>query len=196
MTDSFYYFFSTVPQVLAAILVLFGVLVVFKIHGLNSDLLGIATDIIDAAEKLEVSPPHLDQSIFDGTIGVTTEMITELNSYYKRKNTKGLKSVVDKMLSIQYAFNDSTDLLIKSYADAYNFLQTLIKRTINFSVLSAIILILCIGILPLGEVILKHAAILDFLFVLIIAGIIICLYFLIKILTTSLKEHVSDNSHQ
>jgi hypothetical protein len=194
MTDSFYYFFSAVPQVLAGILVLFGIFVVFKIHNIKSELLGIAIDIIKATENLESSPPHLDQSIFDGTIGLKTEMITDLNNYYKRNKIKGLKSIIDKMLSINYAFNDATDLLIKTYSDTYNILHDIIKSTINVTVFSVILITICLAVLPFGEIILQHSTILYSLFTLIIASVIICFYGLIHILLASLREYDDDTS--
>lgn len=196
MTDSFYYFFSAVPQVLAGILALFGVFVVFKIQTIKSDLLGITQDIIKKIEYLETSPAHLDKSIFDGTIGVKTEMVTDLNRHFKRNNLKGLKSIIDDMLLIEYAFDDPTGLFVKNFVDVYNFLQTLIRGTINLSIFTAIIVTLSLAILPFGEIILQHSAILYFLFSLIIASIILCFYGLIYILTASLKEHETDTSHQ
>lgn len=194
MTDSFYYFFSAVPQVLAGILALFGVFVVFKIQTIKSDLLGIAQDIINKIEYLETSPAHLDKSIFDGTIGIKTEMVTNLNSHYKRNNLKGLKSIIDEMSLIEYAFDDPTGLFVKNYMDLYNYLQTLIRGSINLSIFTAIIITLSLAILPFGEIILQHGSILYVTFSLIIAGTIICLYGLIHILVASLKEHNSDAS--
>jgi hypothetical protein len=46
MENSFYYFFSAVPQVLGGVLALFGVFVVFKVQSLKSQLLGIAKTFV------------------------------------------------------------------------------------------------------------------------------------------------------
>ena len=45
MSNSFYYFFSAVPQVLAAILALFGVFVVFKIQNTETQLIAIGKSL-------------------------------------------------------------------------------------------------------------------------------------------------------
>ena len=55
--NSFYYFFSTVPQVLGAVLALFGVFVIFKIQTIQQDLLGLAKSIMDEANNLYLRSP-------------------------------------------------------------------------------------------------------------------------------------------
>ena len=51
MESSFYYFFSSTPQVLGGVLALFGVFVIFKIQALKDELLVQASDIRDFAHS-------------------------------------------------------------------------------------------------------------------------------------------------
>jgi len=47
MENSFYYFFSATPQVLATILALFGFFLIFKIQALKDELIVKASDILE-----------------------------------------------------------------------------------------------------------------------------------------------------
>ncbi|MEI6048534.1 MAG: hypothetical protein WCS03_06515 [Bacteroidota bacterium] len=46
MENSFYYFFSSTPQVLGGIWALFGVFVLFKIQSLTTDLISISKELL------------------------------------------------------------------------------------------------------------------------------------------------------
>ena len=53
MTNSFYYFFSSTPQVLGGVLALFGVFVIFKIQSIRSQLIGLARTMLQEYHILE-----------------------------------------------------------------------------------------------------------------------------------------------
>ena len=59
MSNSFYYFFSATPQVLAGILALFGVFIIFKIQTLKSELIGIGQYILEKGNRL-IRIPSID----------------------------------------------------------------------------------------------------------------------------------------
>lgn len=75
------------------------------------------------------------------------------------------------------------------YKYVYDFLQTLIKRTIFWSIFTAIIIIICLSfILPFDNFFLKHNCLLNSLIAFIIVSISFCFFGLIFILRKSLKD--------
>ena len=58
MENSFYYFFSAVPQVLGGVLALFGVFVLYKIQTLKDEQVSIASDINQILSETTYSALH------------------------------------------------------------------------------------------------------------------------------------------
>ncbi len=55
MSNSFYYFFSAVPQVMGGILALFGVFIVFKIQAIESNIIGIGQSLLERFRRLNAT---------------------------------------------------------------------------------------------------------------------------------------------
>jgi hypothetical protein len=105
MSNSFYYFFSAVPQVLSGILALFGVFVIFKVQTLKSHLFGIVPAILNEMENesfLE-DPPKKE------------ELKKQLIETSKRNNITALKA------AISLIDNEVTHFLNVKYHEAKDF---------------------------------------------------------------------------
>lgn len=178
MTNSFYYFFSATPQVLAAILALFGVFVIFKIQIIKAQLFGIGQSIIDEVEtrRVNMKPSILNEKMKNISI------ITRIKKTIHRHDINELKDVISLIE------NQDFELYWREYNYVYYFHQSLIRSTINWSIFTAIIIIICLATIPFSDLILNHIYILYALFNVVIVCIIICFYRLILILKKSLND--------
>lgn len=172
MSNSFYYFFSAVPQVLGGILALFGVFVVFKIQISRTLLFGIGKSIFDLSnEQFIMQHTALDSS--------TT---TDITSYIQKGNTKGLYDTIKKIHS------ESFTIMRDRYVSVYDGLQKLINRTIIWSIITTTTIVICLIVIPLGNYMLTHIYVLYSLFGIISLSIMTCCVGLIYILKSALRE--------
>jgi hypothetical protein len=173
MNDSFYYFFSATPQVLGGVLALFGVFVVFKIQMLKDQMIGIEKAITKDPERIILRTQRddnqkLKQYILNATLSNDIERCKiHLNE-----------------IDYQYAFyyRDSFNSIYSSY-------KNLISNTINWSIITAAVIILCLMTIPFGEFFINHHCLLNLLFGIVIVGIIVCFSGLIYILKTALNSN-------
>jgi len=171
MDDSFYYFFSATPQVLAAILALFGVFVIFKIENLKSDLIGIGRFLISNVEN------YSDQN--DTFLGFQIKAQVALS--IQNKDINGLKATFD-------IFKNKANYFYQNFYKLYNSFQSLKKNTIIWSIITACIIVICLTILSQGDYFVNHTCFLSILFWIVIGLIIACFTGLIYILIKSLSE--------
>ena len=175
MINSFYYFFSATPQVLAAILALFGVFVIFKIQNLKSQMIAIGSSILD--QKISITKSD-DLKL---TIKVANILILDrIEKAIQRNDIEGLKSTIDLI--------EDKDFMIyrKTFNNLHLFLKVLIHNTIASSIFTSITIIICLTLIPFGDLIIVNIYVLYSLFFLVIISIIICFYLLISIITKSL----------
>lgn len=191
--NSFYYFFSAVPQVLGGILALFGVFVIFKIQTLKSQLLSIGQSIYDKGDNLI----RTTGVIFSKEIG-NTSFLFVLERGLKKNNINDLKYVIDMIDDDLDEGNIIQALHFKlyheNYCEVFDTLQSLINSTIKWSVFTACIIVFCLAVIPFGNLILKHTTIQYILFNVLIVCIILCFYGLISILKKALIEQESKST--
>lgn len=138
MENSFYYFFSATPQVLSAVLALFGVFVLFKIQSLTTDLISIGKELLHWLQTYTVimvnreSFEEISSLEIDISKSILTRDITYLNkSIVKNKALKDTTS-----LEIRYRFDN-----------VYLIYKKLVDRTICSSIVTGIIIISCLLII-------------------------------------------------
>jgi hypothetical protein len=172
MANSFYYFFSSTPQVLGGILALFGVFVVFKIQNSKTVLFGIGQSIFDLSnERFRMQFPGLDASTTSDIIG-----------FIQKGDTNGLYNTVKKISSESYL-----NLKIR-YISVYDNLQKLIKRTILWSIITTMTIIICLSAIPFSSNILNHLQLFYTIIGVTLILVVICFGGLIYILINVLKE--------
>lgn len=175
MENSFYYFFSAVPQVLGGVLALFGVFVVFKVQSLKSQLLGIGNAVIIKAKTL-----NSVSQIVDGAWKSIT--ISEIQSYVEKNDVEGLGDIIKSLSNVQFSvFRDN-------YLIIHSFLKSLITKTINASIYTATIVLIALTLIPFGTFFLNHKVLLYILFFAMLIAIGRCFYLFIDILKLSLNS--------
>jgi hypothetical protein len=180
MENSFFYFFSAVPQVLGGILALFGVFIIYKLQNLNSEIL------IKGGEFVQYYTSHTKND------DPASSAILEMNAYkikdaVKSGNLKLLKILVD---------NIRDDKINKSekYIELGNLFKlgpNLQDAAIIYAIFTAAIIVICLSIIPFSQFFHCHIYLLKFTFGLIIFLIIICFVYLINILSTSIRNKSS-----
>ena len=133
MSNSFYYFFSATPQVLAGILALFGVFVIFKIQTIRKQLTGIGQSIIDEVTRLKITHTVILNEKLN-----TNDILDYLNKAIHRDDIVGLKREID-LIDDQYFI-----IYWQRFNELYDFLQNLIRRTIIMTILTAFIILVCL----------------------------------------------------
>ena len=178
MENSFYYFFSSTPQVLSGILALFGVFVIFKIQSLKGNLLGSGQEFLDEFERNE---------------NVKT-IVNNANKYLESRLKKAIHKQ-DVHLLKEHIKNLVIIINTPSFIEkeeAYNFkikfLDALIKDTIKSSIFTACLIVLCLVILPFGKLLLSNLCILSLVFLIVIMCLTYIIIILVKIIIKSLKE--------
>ena len=142
MENSFYYFFSSVPQVLGAVLALFGVFVVFKIELLTKLLISIANDVAEILESFQ-----------------RTE--NDFNGIYKAIDENNIKDLYTIIAALGDGYfcselNPTTPFKTMGtynnnkvrFATLYFIYKNIIGKTINTSIFTAVIIIVCLILLP------------------------------------------------
>ena len=176
--NSFYYFFSATPQVLAGILALFGVFVVFKIETIKKQLLGLGQYIFDEGDRLvrQGSSTRLHNTESNSII------IGSLKKAIDKTDLAEIKNIIE---SINYR---PFEAVKERYGNVYDYLNTLKNQTIIWSIITAATIILCLLTIPFGKFLNAHCFILKPLFAITSACIIICFIGFILILIKSLKD--------
>jgi hypothetical protein len=180
LKNYFYYFFSTVPQVLGAVLALFGVFVVFKVQTIQDDLLGLAKSILNRANNHYLQSPLIKISFEESDF----EFLRRLDELIQRHGIFSLK-----LLLTEIKPNPEFSSLIIAYFNNYKALTRLIRTTIIWSSFTAFTIFSCIVIIASTNIIYGHDKLLLSLFILIILFVFICFCGLISILSKTLSDH-------
>jgi hypothetical protein len=178
-TNSFYYFYSAVPQVLGALLALFGVFVIFKVSDLKNQMIGICMTIKDEAESYtfkDGSFLKLNEEMDNSTI------FKSLTRYMERIDLVGLKR------TLELINNQHFGIPLIRYSDLFSVRKKLIFWTIILSIYTSIIILFCLVCLTLGEKILSCPELLRMLFIITLVLIFICFSGLIYVLIKSIVE--------
>jgi hypothetical protein len=176
MSNSFYYFFSATPQVLAAILALFGVFVIFKVQILRTHMLGIGTSLSNYSAILSTSP--ITDIPLDDTYRDMLKVAVAIS------DVEGLRKHLNQIKNPHYlAFKHE-------FNKVYFSLLRLINSTICWSIVITSIILTCLIIIPFGCFLLKHFYLLYVLYGLVIVFSILCFYNLIRILRISLFDNL------
>jgi hypothetical protein len=186
MSNSFYYFFSAVPQVLGGILALFGVFVIFKIQGLKKQLIGIGRSLINVVEDIyqEDVRLHNDHRMTSLT-GITATVIRES---VLREDTYEINALLKKITIVVSEFKEEFEIYKRLYLSVYEGIQSLVKRTIFWSVFTAAIIIFCLASIPFACLILKFPYLLYIIFFAVIVSIGLSFCGLISILKRALND--------
>lgn len=184
MSNSFYYFFSATPQVLGAILALFGVFVIFKIQGIKDELMSIGKVILSRVNYLRQQFVNKDNDIQREK----TRLELDIKMSIDDRDVNELKIILDKYKGVEINQDKQYKTYKTRFKFTYQLLHSLIKETIYLSQITAFIIVLCLIIIPFGKLIECRPFILISLFVLIIGFIIYIFIKLISILKKSIKE--------
>jgi hypothetical protein len=172
--NSFFYFFSATSQVLAAILALGGVFVIFKIQLLRNGLYSIADKCIN----------HLNTSGLRKAIN-DTENVDFIRSleFARTANIKRLSEEMNKIIDEEYKTR-----FTKPFNNIFPIFQTIVNKTITWSIYTATLIIICLFIILLGDFILCHNILKITIFTAIILLLIVCFTLLISIIKTALNK--------
>jgi hypothetical protein len=186
LINSFYYFFSAVPQVLAAILALFGVFVIFKIQNIKSELFGIGQSILDVfIQRGKFIQSNLPPLLLNEKMK-NVSILDNIQTAIHRHNINELKSVMDLIENLDF------QIYRGKYNSRHSLIQSLIKQTIYLSIITALLIIICLAAIPFGYFLMNHKVVLNSIFAFVIISISICFSGLIYILVKSLKENEYD----
>jgi len=174
MKESFYYFFSATPQVLGAILALFGVFVIFKLQALKSYLIGISKSILN---HIETKPAVAYEDKMEKAF-----IPIRLREAIQIEDIKKLKSIIDKIQ------DKGITSVLDDFRAKFDFRNSLIKDTIKWSIFTAAIIIACLTIVSQGDYFVDHSCLLSITFWVVIGLITACFTGFIYILIKSLKE--------
>jgi len=178
MENSFYYFFSSTPQVLGGILALFGVFAIFKIQSLTTDLISIGKELLHWLQSYSL-PSESNESMEE-----RVKIMPDISKSILTRDITYLKKSLKKIK----IFKDTTSLEIRSRFDnIYLIYKKLVDRTIHSSIFTGIIIISCLLIIPFGKWLICYPVILCIIFgvTILCVGISFCM--LISILIISFK---------
>ena len=164
MSNSFYYFFSATPQVLAAIMVMFGVLIMYKITSFRDRLIGNAQTITEDLKRNPNQVVSKNQK--------TPSIIASLERSIVMKEIVLLSYYISEMDNITDA---GLMTLVQIYVAKRRALLRLIKWTYLMTFLSSATIIICLCIIPLGEEILCNITLLFITYI--VMGILVLLSF-------------------
>ena len=119
MENSFYYFFSAVPQVLGSVLGLLGVFVIFKVQHIRKQIFGIGQSVLDEIERTKWNELNVNK---------TNPLLKSLLN--KAIHKEDINELSLQILSVQKVFdNDSFNLLEKKYTDLCKLRHNIIAET-------------------------------------------------------------------
>lgn len=175
MENSFYYFFSAVPQVLGGVLALFGVFIVFKVQALKSQLIGLGTSIIRRSEKYHGMSLESIEWNKDKILVMIQENID--------------KSDIDALYGVMYMISGpQINDYRENYLKLHPFLKSLVKKTIRASVYTAAVIIISLSLIPFGRFLVHRENLLSLVFFIMAVATAGSFYLFLKILRLSLDN--------
>ena len=163
---------------MGAILALFGFYITFRIQNIKTVLNGIGKSV---QEVIKYKKSTWGQSI-NGKRYSKDDILERIERACLRQDIIGLKDIIEAL-----DFKNS-DLYRRRYNLQFSTLQNHKIYTIIWSIFTAEIIILCLLIIPFGDLIDCHSCLLYFMFIYILIGVSIIFSGLIFILVKSFKE--------
>jgi hypothetical protein len=154
MSNTFYYFFSATPQVLAAIMVMFGVLIMYKITAIRTALIGHGQIIVDA---LKINPSNAVSSKH-----TTSAIIASIQNAIVMKEIPLLSYYIAEMDKIS---DPRLMTVVQLYDARRRALLHIIRMTIIMTFVSSVTIIISLWVIPFGEKILCRISLLYSLFI-------------------------------
>jgi len=154
--DSFYYFYSTVPQVLAGGIALIGVFAIFKIKALKDSLSGIAQNFYDEVKDHYVNRDNPDIFLFTETdfnkkINFFKKYMISLNFEMIKKDMYRFMEAEKHLITTRQMKELHLNLIIARYNDLYYKIINLRIETLRVVRFSAIVIITSLIIIPFGN---------------------------------------------
>lgn len=181
MENSFYYFFSATPQVLAGVLALFGVYVLFKLQQLTKELL------LRAKEFKHLSQYTFDKNETEETKKLRVKVEAALDRCIISENMADFKENIDISQKNNLYIGDKITIRFNRFNNLYKTYKRLKDGTIRLSCFTAIIIVICLTVIPLGKYLLNHIHLLYLMYFTVIACLIIIFYNLYQVLRKSLN---------
>jgi hypothetical protein len=187
MNNSFYYFFSATPQVLGAIMAMFGVLIMFKTQSIKDTLFGYGQTLIFEIE--EINNTIQSKRIILSKKRNNTEFIKNLKKFMYEKN---LQFIYASMIELEKENFAVGKYIFDGFEQEVKRLEKIIRNTIQYSIMSLCIIAFSLCIIPFYSLINNHPLLLLGSYVIVISGIIgSCIfYYEILINTFSLSDIV------
>ncbi|MGA1978439.1 MAG: hypothetical protein ABSG89_11370 [Bacteroidales bacterium] len=187
MKDSFYYFFSTVPQVLGGVMALFGVFVIFRIQSIKEQMYLYGKEImsdfnykflaIDRSENNKETIKKIFSETYD-TLGDCVQL-KDFNMMYKiYSNFRKVYTTIDYGL-LNYE---------KGFFQLYTTFRFLINWAIISSITTGITILFCISLIPYEKDLINNQWLLQKIYLLTVILAVIVFILLIIILIVALKE--------
>jgi hypothetical protein len=185
-SNSFYYFFSATPQVLAAILGLFGVFIVFKIDSLKKQMFGIGQSLLDKLKKDSDGYLSGDKKVAEIT-GIETAVkfgsfVLNLENAIVRLDADSLKTQLESITAQNYGFYS------RNYNSLYNWRTSLINSSKRLSIVTLITIFICLLMIPFGPWFYSHGVLLSIVFIIFLVAVGLIFVGLYRFIESSLKD--------
>lgn len=193
--NTFLYFFSTIPQVLAGLIALLGVFVLFKFQSIKNSIISFGVQTLDYLDEdfilkmddaqINIMKKSLKHGIIRNDQETVASQIAGINSQLKEIiNSNGLNPNQENIL---WKINHNNDIQF----DCINLHNTITKKTKLIVLSSGIAIIISLIFLVLVPILTSENSCLLFTFLVI--GILTiwfsyCLYETIQIIKTSIKR--------
>lgn len=177
MENSFYYFFSAVPQVLGGLIALFGVFVIFKIQNTFTILKEIAQSVYDmGSKKIRSSNDKFTKRLSDAS------PLDEMKKAIERNDISNLKSILD-----DFTHKDFDSFKEKFFKELDN-VHVIIKFTIYWSIFTAVLIIASLIILSQGSYLTCHPVLMQLIFWIVNTLLVVCFAGLVYLLRKSILK--------
>jgi len=184
LSNSFFYFFSATPQVLAAIMALFGVFIIYKMQALKDELIVIASEVLKLLESFSFPLLDVEEEKRRTAIAAFSDAIQHKYLFFVNSVINGIPNFLD-----EDAIRKSTaKVIISRFNNGFSLHQFLFKSTIFLSSFTAFLIIACLSTIPLGCFLLTHLVLLNWIYGIIIISLVLCFVGLIIILKIALTS--------
>lgn len=180
MENSFFYFFSATPQVLGAVLALFGVFVVFKLQSLKTLLIDIAKDVVKVLDHFQPNKVDIDK------------IYKAIDENKMEDLYKTISILSDGFFAIELNLTAPLGTIINygnnkvRFVTLYFIYRNIIDTTITTTIFTVVIIVTCLAMLPFVHI-LKDCPIILYS----ICGIvIICIIYILVRLIYVLKKAI------
>lgn len=178
MSPTFYYFFSSVPQVLAGILALFAVFTIFKLQAMENNLVGFGDEILIDLNRNRQRRKKI--------MAVPEINITRLEKAVARKDLREIFYQLGQITNI--VDTESYREQNRVFIHRNNNRKAIIRLTIMTSFFTAIWILYCLIILPFADCLVDNPGFVNTSYILVVIGSSISIGLIIYIISRSLKD--------